>query len=98
MTNAPRELGRHLVGPSSDTGTRAHHPSPHHPRRAPVQFAAIRRRSIRTNVLRRQALRTFAASPRSSSSTLFARISTFRTLPVTVIGNESTTSTYRGIL
>ena len=45
-----------------------------------------------------QALRIFAASPRSSSSTLFSRISTLRTFPVTVIGKESTTSTYRGIL
>ena len=46
----------------------------------------------------RQALRMLAASPRSSSSTLFSRISTLRILPVTVIGKESTTSTYRGTL
>jgi hypothetical protein len=39
-----------------------------------------------------------ATSSRPSSFTDSARIWTLRTLPVTVIGNSSTTRTYRGIL
>jgi hypothetical protein len=42
----------------------------------------------------------FAAAAASKPSRVidFSRISTLRTLPVTVIGNSSTTCTYRGIL
>ncbi len=47
---------------------------------------------------RRQALRMPAADCRPSSSTDASRISTLRTLPVTVIGKDSTTFTYRGTL
>ena len=45
-----------------------------------------------------QACRARAASCSPSSSIDFSRISTFRIFPVTVIGNSSTTCTYRGIL
>jgi hypothetical protein len=44
------------------------------------------------------ALRVAAADSRESRETACCRISTLRTLPVTVIGNPSTTWTYRGIL
>jgi uncharacterized protein (TIGR00369 family) len=45
-----------------------------------------------------QAVSIRAAFSSPSSATLISRISTLRTLPVTVIGNSPTIRTYRGIL